>query len=377
MLTWAEVDLTAISNNLHQIKSIAEKKGASIMAVVKDNAYGHGAAEVARIAAEIPVSMLGVATVTEAIELRQSGFVLPVLVLGCILPDQAEEVVKNDITQTICEHSTCIELSETAAKLNRCAKVHVKVDTGMCRIGVHYDRAVELIKSIMPLENLRIDGLFTHFASADNDESFTRLQTGRFRSVIMALRESNIHIPIKHAANSAAILNHPESYFDMVRPGLAIYGIYPCAKKSIQLQPALTLKTRVVYIKELPSGCSVSYGRTYTAGKTTTVATLPIGYGHGYNRKLSNNADVLIKGIRAPIIGTICMDQCLCDVTNLPDVSVGDEVVIIGKQGNEEIKADELAQKIRTIPYEVLCGINANVSRIYPNFLTGSLPFCS
>ncbi len=378
MLTWAEIDLSAISHNLQQIKSIVESEGSSVLAVIKDNAYGHGAVEVARMAEKANVRMFGVATVEEAMLLRQANIQTPILIFCCILPEQADEIVRYDITQTVCDLRTCEILSKSAERLGKKAKIHVKIDTGMGRIGIAYEKAVELIKQIIQLPHIVVDGIFTHFAVADidqtqfetdqiTDEAFTKIQIKRFDAILSDLGKIGINISIKHSANSAGILNFPSSYYDMVRPGLALYGLYPCENpyKKIDLKPALSLKTRVVYLKELPAGHSISYGRTYVTDKLTKVATLAVGYGHGYSRKLSNKGEVLIRGKRVRIIGTICMDQCLCDVTHIPDVSIGDEVVLIGKQGEQEITADEVANKIGTISYEVLCGINANVRRIY------------
>jgi len=366
MLTWVEVDLDAIAYNLRQIKSKVEPVGAKILAVVKDNAYGHGAVEVARTAAETPVQMLGVATIEEAIELRQAGIELPILVICCILPEQAEEVVLHDITQTVCDLDVCKSLSDEAERLGKQVRVHVKVDTGLGRIGTLYYEASQFVASIGQFPRLNIEGIFTHFASAGTEESFTILQLKRFKAVVLRLHEMGIHIPIRHAANSSSIIGVPAAYFDMVRPGVMIYGLYPDEPSpEIELKPALSLKTRVVYLKEIPAGWSVSYGRTYRAKKPTVVATLAIGYGHGYNRHLSNSGEAIIRGVKAPIIGTVCMDQCLCDVTHIPGASVGDEVVLIGRQGDEEITADEVAQKSQTISYEIVCAINARVPRIY------------
>lgn len=366
MLTWAEVDLEAISHNLRQIKKLVKPYGSGIMAVVKDNAYGHGAAEVACVAAGIPVQMLGVAAVEEAMDLRHAGIDLPILILCCILPEQAEEAVRYDAIQTVCDLSVCAALSKKADARGKQARIHVKIDTGMGRIGVRYDEAAEFIMSVARIPNLIIDGIYTHFAAADTDRAFTQLQLERFKSVILDLEKAGIHIPIKHAANSAAILSLPESYFNMVRPGLIIYGQYPWgAPREVDLKPAMSLKTRVVHLKELPPGWSISYDRTYTTKKPTVVASLAIGYGHGYKRKLSNRGEALIRGMRAPIIGVVCMDQCLCDVTHIPGVSIGDEAVLIGRQGEEMITADEVAEKVGTISYEILCDINARVPRIY------------
>ena len=365
-LTWAEIDLNAIFHNLNQVKKRVEPAGAGILAVVKDNAYGHGAVEVGRVAADVPVRMLGVATVEEALELRQAGIDLPILVLCCILPEQAEEIIQHDITQIVCKLSTCEALSKGAAHFGGQAKVHVKIDTGLGRIGVRYDEAAGFIKSIAQLPGLIIEGISTHFASAETDEDFTNLQLERFNSVISCLSDMGIEIPIRHAANSAAVLGIPCACFDMVRPGLMIYGLYPSeASHETELKPALSLKTRVVHVKEVPTGWSLSYGRTYMTNKPSVIASLAIGYGHGYNRKLSNTGEAIVRGVKAPIVGAVCMDQCLCDVTHIPGVSVGDEAVLIGRQGNEEITADEVAQKVGTISYEILCAISARVPRVY------------
>jgi alanine racemase len=367
MLTWAEINLDAISHNLRQIKSLVEPKGAKVLAVVKDNAYGHGVLEVAHIAESENVSMFGVATVEEAIHLQRAGIKKPILVFCCILPEQTDDVVHYDITQTVSDLNISHALSESAKKLGKKAKIHIKVDTGMGRIGVACDKAVDMIKQIIQLPNIIVDGVYTHFSVADEDKCYTDTQIERFNSVLSELKEQNINIPIRHSANSAAILNFPSSYYDMVRPGIAIYGLPPCDKHCypIDLRPALSLKTRLVYLKSLPIGSSISYGRTYTTDKPSLIATIAVGYGHGYDRRLSNKAEVLIMGKRARITGTICMDQCLCDVTHIPEASIGDEVVLIGKQGNQEITADELANKVGTISYEILCGINANVKRKY------------
>jgi alanine racemase len=246
--------------------------------------------------------------------------------------------------------------------------VHVKVDTGLGRIGVRYDETADFVANIAQFPGLTIEGIFTHFASAGSDAAFTNLQLERFNSVLSRLSEMGIHIPLRHAANSNSVLDIPASYFNMVRPGLMIYGLYPSGSSdAVELKPALSLKTRVVYLKEIPAGWSVSYGRTYTAEKPIIVASIAIGYGHGYNRHLSNSGEAIIRGVKAPIVGTVCMDQCLCDVTHIPGISIGDEVVLIGRQGDEEITVDEVAQKSETISYEIICAINARVPRLYRN----------
>ncbi len=367
MLTWAEIDLNAIKHNLTQLKGIVEPQGSKVLAIIKDNAYGHGAIEVARVAQSVNIRSFGVATIEEAIQLRQAGIQDSILILGCILPDQAEDIVKYNITQTISDISVCKAISKIAKHLNKSANIHIKIDTGMGRIGIAYEKAIPFIEQVLQIPNIKLEGIFTHFASADTDRNFTQLQIDRFQQIISSLEEKGIYIPIKHASNSAGILNFPSAYFDMVRPGISIYGLYPCdnPSKQIDLRPALSLKTKIVYLKDLPIGHAVSYECTYITQKMTKVATLPIGYGHGYSRKLSNDGEVLINGKRASIIGLVCMDQCLCDVTDIPNVSIGDEVVLIGKQGNDQITADEIADKTDTISYEVVCGIHSNVKRIY------------
>lgn len=365
MLTWTEIDLDAILYNLRQIRNLVEPKGAKVLAVIKDNAYGHGALEVARAIESENIIMFGVATVEEAIQLRQGGIKKPILIFCCILPEQAESVVHYDLIQTVCDLNICYALSRSAMKIGKIAKIHIKIDTGMGRIGIQYDKAIELIQQVNQIHNIKIEGIYTHFSSSDIDHDYTLLQIERFNFVLSNLKKNGIHIPIKHSASSSAIINYPSSYYDMVRPGIALYGYLPFFTPKIHLKPALSFKTRIVYIKEVPSGTSISYGRTYITNKATKVATLAVGYGQGYNRKLSNQAEVIIRGKRAKIIGTICMDQCLCDVTHISEASIGDEVILIGTQEDQTITADELARKIGTISYEVLCGINANIRRIH------------
>lgn len=368
MLTWAEVDLDNIRHNLSQIGDMARSKNAELMAVVKDDAYGHGLAKVTQLAEEAHVKMLGVATIEEAIKVREVTQKVPTLVLGCILPDQAEYVVKHNITQTVCDVEVCKELSKCAEAMRIDAKVHVKVDTGMGRIGVMFDDVSNFVERIINLPRLKIHGIFTHLSVADSDPDFTHLQIDRFKIAIGTLKKFNIQAT-RHVANSSAILSFPNAFFDMVRPGIAIYGVYPNDRlgSSLGLKPALSVKTRIVHIKELPPGWSISYGRTFITTRNTRIATLPVGYGHGYNRKLSNRGEVLIRGKRCPIIGTVCMDQTMCDITHVPEAKVGDEVVLIGKQLDQEITVQEIAKLSETIPYEVLCNIGKGVHKVYLN----------
>ena len=373
MLRWAEIDLDAIQSNLNAIKSkIGNRK---IIAVVKANAYGHGAVPVARAIAE-QADMFAVATVEEAIELREAGITLPILNLYCILPDQTEAVLKYEIIQTVCKVSTCEALSDCARRMGDVAKVHVKVDTGLNRLGVHYSEVATFLQQVCALPNLRVEGIFTHFSSADEaDKSYTHLQLERFNKLWKPcssgqgtgtdyLERSDFLI---HAANSAAILDLPSTYFDAGRPGLILYGVYPSdeVSKSISLKPALTLKTRVTHLKNVGRGESISYNRRYTTPAPTQIATLSIGYADGYRTSLANVGEVLIRGIRAPVVGTVCMDKIMCNVGHIHDVEIGDEVVLIGKQGSDEITTDEVAQKAGTISYDIFCGLGRRVERIY------------
>jgi len=387
MLRWAEIDLNAIKSNLNAIKSkVGNRK---IIAVVKANAYGHGAIPVARAIVE-QTDMFAVAAVEEAIELREAGITLPILNLYCILPDQAEAVLKYEITQTVCKLSTCEALSDCAKRMGDVAKVHVKVDTGMNRIGVHYSEAAKFVKQVRALANLRVEGIFTHFSSADEtDKSYTHLQLERFnnlwkpptelglRNAECGIKRNNSLIPhsvhlecsdfLIHAANSPAILDLPSAYFDAVRPGLILHGVYPSdeVSRSIPLKPALSLKTRVIHLKNVGRGESISYNRRYTTSAPTKIATLSLGYADGYRTSLRNLGEALIRGIRAPVVGTICMDKIMCDVGHIHDVEIGDEVVLIGKHGDDEITADEVAQKAGTISYEIFCGLGRRLERIY------------
>ncbi|MFQ6042843.1 MAG: alanine racemase, partial [Candidatus Poribacteria bacterium] len=373
MLRWAEVNLNAIQSNLNAIKSkVGNRK---IIAVVKANAYGHGAVPVAQAIAE-QADMFAVATIEEAIELREAGITLPILNLYCILPDQAEAVLKYEITQTVCKLSVCEAISACARRMGGVAKVHVKVDTGMNRIGVHYSEAVTFLKQISTLPNLKVEGIFTHFSSADEaDKSYTHIQLKRFNNLWKPgpsgkgtgknyFERSDFLI---HAANSAAILDLPAAYFDAVRAGLILHGIYPSdeVSRSISLKPALSLKTRIVHLKNVERGESISYNRRYTTTAPTKIATLSMGYADGYRTSLANVGEALIRGIRTPVVGTICMDKIMCDVGHIPAVEIGDEVVLIGKQGDDEITVDEVAQKAGTISYDIFCGLGRRVERIY------------
>ncbi len=366
--TWTEINLGAIA---HNIRAIRRKVGRDIkiLTVVKADAYGHGAIETSRILLENGAGLLGVAIPEEGIELRQAGINASIVILGSLLPEQLDSVVEFSLTPTICDLLIARELSHLAQKLHRKIKVHVKVDTGMGRLGVRHEDAVNLIKEVKSLNNLEIEGIYTHLATSDEkDKGFAYEQIGLFRNILEQLHAQNIHnIPLKHAANSGAILDIPTSYFNMVRPGLILYGLYPSneVSRSINLQPAMTFKTRVAYIKDVEKGTTIGYGRTYKTSKPSRIAILPVGYVDGYSRSFSNRGEVIVNGYRAPIIGRVCMDQCVIDVSAVPDVSTGNEVVLYGKQQTEEIPIETAASLIGTIPYEIVCTIGRRVPRVY------------
>jgi alanine racemase len=354
--TWVEVNLDAIAQNIKNIKKlIGEKK--ELMAVVKGNAYGHDILEVSPVVLENGATRLAVARLEEAIFLRKAGITVPILVLDLPLKQQTEFLVSYDITPAVCEFEIIEKLSESAVQMNKMTKIHLKVDTGMGRIGIFPYDVLRFIKRMKALKNVEIEGIFTHFSVADEkDKFYTEEQFRKFIEILTILEKEGIKIPIKHVGNSATLLDLPHMWLDMVRPGIAIYGLYPSkeVKKTINLIPAQQFKTKIVFIKELPLGESISYGRTYITKRRMRVASLPVGYADGYNRLLSNQGEVLVRGQRVPIIGRVCMDQCVIDVTNLTQVEIGDEVVLWGRQGEEMITVEEIAQKIRTINYEIV-----------------------
>lgn len=367
---WAEVNLDNIAHNVREIRRITSKK-AEIMGVVKADAYGHGVMEVARTLLNNGITRLAVSMLDEAIQLRKSGFDVPILILNYTDPRRAEEIILNDVTQTVFSHDLATALSEAAVRLKKNIKIHIKVDTGMSRVGfLPGYNAVKNIVQISKLPGIIIEGLFTHFASADEkDKSYTYMQFEKFMSICSELNRIGLYIPVKHVANSAAIIEYPEMHMDMVRPGIITYGMYPSEdvdKSRIDLRPAMTLKANVILVKDIEKNTSISYGRIFTTNRESKIATLPIGYADGYTRLLNNKAKVLVNGEFAPVVGKICMDQCMLDVTDLmSEVHVGDEVVLFGKQGDKEITIEEIASSIGTINYELVCIIGKRIPRVY------------
>lgn len=363
--TWAEIDLRAIAYNYRQVKKMIGKN-INIMAVVKANAYGHGTVEVSKALESLGVAYLGVATTDEAIRLRDHGIRSPILILGHVLPDEVRPAMERNISLTICG-SELLGAVRDAAKHGHKAKIHIKIDTGMGRIGIWHEEAMHFIKNLAEEPGVAIEGIYTHFSSAGRDDFFTTYQIEAFEKLLAKLEDFDINIPLKHAANSIATVDFKRSHQNLVRPGLIIYGMYPKYNfpKLIRLKPALAFKTRIVYLKDTPAGRSISYGRTYITQKDTKIATLPVGYADGYERNLSNKAEVLVRGRRAPVIGKVTMDQTMIDVGRIRGVKVGDEVVLIGRQGRNEIRAEKVARMAGTIAYETVCSISNRVPRVY------------
>lgn len=361
---WAEVDLSAIGHNIREIKGRI-RGGAMLCAVVKADAYGHGALAVAKAAVEAGAGYLAVAILNEALLLRDAGCREPILILGFTPEEQASIVVDRGITQTVFTFEAAAALSAAAVKLNKRAKIHLKIDTGMGRIGILPEEAGALAARIAELPHLDLEGIFSHFATADGkDKAFAYEQLERFKRAVASVEACGISIPIKHLANSAAILEIPEAHFDMVRAGVILYGLWPSpeVKKTIDLRPAMRFKTKVAYVKPMPPMRGISYGGTFVTADDSVIATLPVGYADGYTRRLSGAAMVQIRGRRVPVVGRICMDQCMADVTGISGVKAGDEVVLFG---SEQVPVDEIAELLGTINYEIVCMVSSRVPRIY------------
>lgn len=364
----AEINLDNIANNLKEVKKIV-KDGVKILAVVKADAYGHGAVEVSKTALYNGADWLGVATCDEGVQLRKNSIFAPVLLLGYTPKAKINEVILNEITQTVFSYDAAKEFSEAAVKLGKKADIHIKIDTGMGRIGFSPDgESLKEISETAKLKNINITGIYTHFASADEkDKTFAKEQYEKF--IYMAENTEKIlgKKIIKHAANSGAILDLPEFSLDMVREGIILYGLYPSehVKKCINIRPCMSIKTAVSYVKEVKEGVSIGYGRTFFTKRTSKIATIPVGYADGYSRALGNKAKVIINGAFAPVVGNICMDQFMADVTDAGDVKAGDCAVLMGEAGGKRVSADDIAGIEGTISYEVLCSVGKRVPRIY------------
>ncbi|MGH7680551.1 MAG: alanine racemase [Candidatus Eiseniibacteriota bacterium] len=365
--TWVEVDLDRFRRNLGAIRA-AIGAGRRIMLVVKADAYGHGAVEIARHAVEAGVTMLGVATLHEGIELRSSGITTPIIILSPTLLSEVDEIIEHHLTPCI----NSIEFADLYSR--RCvahqvlSRFHVEVDTGMGRTGISDGDAIEFIERVVGMPHLTLEGVFTHFPHADSGRTdVTEEQLRRFGEILRGLSLRKIEVPIRHAANSAGILSVRDSFLDMVRPGILAYGFYPSAEvpQSIPVEGIMSFKTRIVQLRDVPPGRYISYGRTYQTTRWTRVAVLPVGYGHGYPWTLSNRGLVLIRGKRAPIVGRVTMDLTMVDASAIDEAELGDEVVLWGEQLGARIGLDEVAAWAQTIPYDLLCSMGKRVVRIF------------
>ncbi|MGN0478889.1 MAG: alanine racemase [Hominenteromicrobium sp.] len=373
--TWAEIDLDAAAHNLAVIRRrIGENR--LLCCVIKADAYGHGAVRLAKEYEVLGADWLALSNIEEALQLRRAGVSLPMLVLGYTPPEAARTLAENNISQCAYSAEYCAALSENAAASGVSVKIHIKADTGMSRLGFYFQdaardaAAVTEIAAACRLPGLIPEGIFTHFAVADggaDGEAYTKKQLACFTALIDALAAQGVAFPIRHCANSGAALDYPESYLDMVRAGVILYGLEPSAEvaQHDDFRPVLSLRSVIAHVKEIDPGTDVSYGRTYTAQSRVRIATVPIGYADGYSRQLSNRGFMLVHGVRCPILGKVCMDQCMIDVTAVPEAGIGDTVTVIGCDGGERITADELAALLDTIHYEVVCGISKRVTRVY------------
>ncbi|WP_434309091.1 alanine racemase [Hominifimenecus sp. rT4P-3] len=363
----ARIDLEKISGNLKRIREHLPE-AAKVCAVVKADGYGHGAVAVASFL-EGKADFFAVATVKEALDLREAGVRSPILILGYAWPEDYEELIQNEIRFTVFKESDAEALATLGRRLGKPALIHIKVDTGMHRIGFPLtDEAIEIVRRIRTLAGVEVEGIFTHFARADEaDKAYTREQLAAFQEFIRRVEAGTTPIPIHHCANSAASMELPEAAMDMVRVGIAMYGLYPSKEvgRDIYLEPALEMKSQVVYVKDVEAGEGISYNHIRRLVEKRRVATIPVGYGDGYPRLLSDKGYVLIRGKRAPILGRICMDQFMVDVTEIPGVSEGDEVTLVGKDGNAIILVEELSDLCGRFNYEFVCGLERRIPRIY------------
>lgn len=366
--TWCEIDLDAIRKNIINIR---EKKGpqGKLMAVIKADGYGHGAREIGDYIKD-KVDYFGVASIEEAVELREAGLKLPILILGYNSPSLYETNLKYDVDQTIYSYDTAKKMSEEAAHKGKTAKIHIALDTGMTRIGLSPDEeGLRIVQKIAALPSIKIEGLFTHLSCADMaDKAYTKQQMKRYDHFVELLRNAGIEIPLKHICNSAGIMEFDHHRYDMSRAGIIVYGLYPSdevEKSSLFLAPALTWKSHVVNIMEPEIGRGISYGATYIVEQSRRIATVSIGYADGYPRSLSNKGWMLIHGKKAPIVGRVCMDQTMVDITDIPDVKIEDEVTLIGQDGDNRISVEEMADLAGSFNYEFVCDISKRVKRIY------------
>lgn len=366
---WAEISLDNLIHNLRGIKKLL-KPGTEYISVVKADGYGHGAAEIANICSEEGIKWFAVAMLDEALELRNIGIKDSILILGFTPETEVEKIISNNISQVCFNYNLAEAMSRAAVKLGKTAKIHIAVDTGMGRIGLSPDaESADLVLRISRLPNLEVEGVFTHFSSADEaDKEYTYLQFKKFSEFLNMLDMRSIKVKYTHAGNSAAIMDLPEVQMNAVRPGIIQYGLYPSddvLKSKLDLKPVMSIKAKVVHVKDVEAGTPISYGRKFVTERKSRIATLPVGYADGYTRMLNGKAKVIVNGVIAPVVGSICMDQCMVDITDCGSVKPGDEVILMGSNGNLSISADTIASWIGTINYEVVCMFSKRVPRVY------------
>lgn len=365
---WAEINLSNLDYNIKQIRQ--KVGGKEIIGVVKADGYGHGSIEVSKVLLENEVKTLAVATLQEAITLRKGGITCPVIMLGITPELYADTLLAYDITPVTSSYENATAISNTAAASDKVISAYVALDTGMGRIGLlPVDETVEEIRRISRLSNLKIKGLFSHFATADEkDKTYAELQLSHYNAIYDKLKLTGVDIPSRTIANSAAIMEIPSAHFDAVRPGIVLYGCYPSQeveRNQLSIKPVMSVKANIAHLKRVPPGFSVSYGRKFTTERESLIATLTLGYADGYPRCLSGKGRVIVNGVFAPVVGNICMDQCMVDVTDVPDVKLGDEVVLMGSQGDLTILADEIGEKTGTINYEIVCAFGQRLPKVY------------
>ncbi|WP_132945223.1 alanine racemase [Tumebacillus sp. BK434] len=366
--TWAEINLDSIAHNVREVSKILPP-GTGIMAVVKANGYGHGALQIAETALQNGASCLGVAAADEGIDLREGGITAPILILGHTPTDCVDLIVSHGLAQTVYSRELLYALHEAAVAANRPAAIHIKVDTGMGRLGfTGLEEAVEFAKEAQALEGIVVEGIFTHFATSDeHDSPYAQEQMRRWGALRQRLQDAGLNIPLQHISNSAGILQYTECPGNMVRLGISMYGYYPSDEvpQRLELRPAMRFVSHIVHLKEVPAGTKISYGATYETTASAKIATIPVGYADGYSRLLSSKGEALVRGVRVPVVGRVCMDQLMLDVSAVPGVENGDEVVLYGQQGDDRIRLEEVAEKIGTITYEVCCVLGRRVPRKY------------
>ena len=365
---WAEINLDNLANNMREIRRVA--KSEEIMAIIKADGYGHGALDIAPVLLENGADKFGVAVITEAVELRKGGINCPIMILGFTPAEFAETILEYDLEQTVFSYDLAYELSKAAQKADKVVKIHIALDTGMGRIGfLPNEESIKEVYNISKLPNICIEGLFSHFSSSDEeDKEYSYNQINNFNWFYEELEKRGVEVKTRHIANSGAIIDMPEAHYELVRPGIILYGYYPSdqvKKDKINLKPVMTLKAKIVHVKSLPAGKCISYGRKFVTEKDSVIATIPIGYADGYTRLLFNKAKVIIKDKLFPVVGRICMDQCMIDVTEGNDIKIGDEVILIGAGNGVKFNGDDIAGLLGTINYEVTCMISKRVPRVY------------